>query len=340
IYSEYYHNAHTFFGYYDITPFSKDDKCIIFIRTKGDKADICLMEVDSKNTRVIGHTNLWNWQQGCRLRWVSDDGSISFNDIRDNHYCNVWKNVKTKQEIVHNYPIYDISFDESLAATLDFERLGLLRPGYGYRCLNIPKDKLSDQALSLIDIKSGRIIKTFSLSEIRDFVKSNVSIQDCYINHVSFSPYGKKLLFFFIEIIGSYHKASLLVYDYEKDKLYLLDGNNKASHYVWKDADTIICTSQSPDKKWGYYVYSIDKGTKTLMGENILIVDGHPSIFRENGIITDSYPDRKGFQRLYKIEDISNLELETLVEIYSVPVKEVEKRTDLHPRLSHKEDMI
>ena len=70
VYSLYEKNANIFFGYYDVTPFSKDDKKLLYLRTEGEVADICILDLDSKEQNKISQTSLWNWQQGCRLRWV------------------------------------------------------------------------------------------------------------------------------------------------------------------------------------------------------------------------------------------------------------------------------
>ena len=82
-------NHHVFFGYYDITPFNKNNTKLLAIKTK--KATKTLAEIGyfclSQPNKFIslGSTKSWCWQQGARLRWFDEDSKnlISYNNIKD-----------------------------------------------------------------------------------------------------------------------------------------------------------------------------------------------------------------------------------------------------------------
>ena len=79
-----------FFGYYDVSPFcSNGEKKIAYISV-GDEmseAAIHIYDIDSGQDRIIDHSNSWNWQQGCRLRWLScEKPSLFFNDFNGKDY--------------------------------------------------------------------------------------------------------------------------------------------------------------------------------------------------------------------------------------------------------------
>lgn len=325
----------TFFGYYDISPFDDNGHVIynVLLR-KFNTINIFMSNINGNKPIKIAESRAWNWQQGCRLRWMPrNNHCISFNDFINGSYCNRIINVENGTERVVNYPLYDIDVTGRLGLSLDFERLGRLRPGYGYTCSNVEKKDISNQGVELIDITSNKVIKIIENSRIAALFDRKVNLDNCYLNHLSFSPSGAKFLFFFIEIIDGYHMASLITYDIKTDRLVVLDQQEKVSHYVWEDDENIICTAYKDPKHCFYYRYSTSKLTKDRLSPSILNEDGHPSVFDKHCILTDTYPDIMYFQRLFICNEDENTASD-LLKIYSTPYITGEKRTDLHPRLS------
>ena len=144
-------------------------------------------------------------------------------------------------------------------------------------------------------------------------------------------------MFFWITIIGDRHKASLIVFDLEKRKLIPLETDLSVSHYVWADDDNIICTAYDDEHNCAYYNYNIKLKTKKHV-DYLPSQDGHPSILGVDEIITDTYPDLKGFQHLYKCG--TERKATELMAIYSTCMREGERRTDLHPRISTKGGIV
>lgn len=338
-------NTHVFFGYYDITPFNLTTDEVIYLNLIEGENVVHIMKNTLKdgNEVELSASSAWNWQQGCRLRWMPNNNrEIVFNDFDGENYCARILNVDTKQERRIDSAIYDISPDGKYGLSIDFERLGVKRPGYGYTCREYKEynHELDFESIFLIDIENNKkeVLLTYS-----DIVKINgcesKNLKNNYINHLCFSPSGRKFLFFWLTVDTSWHKAFLLVHDLDTKETKLLEGKDKVSHYVWIDDDNIICTAADENKNWHYYHYNVPSFSKTLMNPEVLNKDGHPSLFSDGKIITDTYPNVKGYQCLYLAnKDIGGYE--PLVEIYSNCKIEGEKRTDLHPRYNPSKGVI
>ena len=335
-------NSDTYFGYYDISPFRKNDILYNIKPNNKNYLDIAINNLEGTNQIIVSRTKAWNWQQGCRLRWYpSDNRIISYNDFFNDHgYKNIIMNIDTYQKKVIDYPLYDIDKIGKIGLSIDFERLGRLRPGYGYTINGLDMMPLKDHGIDLINIEKNEIFFTLTYERIISHLKRNVVLENCYLNHLSFSPDNKKFLFFLIEIIDGYHMAYLFVYDIQNDYVIVLDEEEKVSHYVWKDNNSIICTVYSNPSTCKYYSYNIKTCSKELLAPKSLCRDGHPSMLNErNVLLTDTYPDSIYFQHLMKV-DIDEDKIIKLANIYSNPRIGGEMRTDLHPRINDTQDYI
>lgn len=336
--------TNTFFGYYDVSPFNSKNN-IIYVELPDDKPYVKIVHntIDNQGKQYVAKSNAWNWQQGCRLRWFANsDTTISYNDFEGNRYFNRIINLKDKTERIIDWPLYDIDSNGKLGLSLNFERLGYLRPGYGYTCkpYQCNVEQLNSEGVFIIDIENNNIIGEVLYPDIRKACGTLTKLEDCYINHLSFSPSGRKFLFFWIEIINGYHKASLVVYGMDEKRIVPLEIEMKASHYVWQDDNTILCTSYDEKKNCRYYKYTIDECERTLICENSLKRDGHPS-FKVNPhtLLTDTYPDSQYYQHLY-IVNVPEDSKEEIIKIYSDPMTKGEKRTDLHPRFNKDKSLV
>ena len=64
-----------------------------------------------------------------------------------------------------------------------------------------------------------------------------------------------------------------------------------------------------------------------------LIKDGHPTYINDDCIITDTYPDKAGFQEILFV-DITRGRIQQCVSIYSTSKHLGVERCDLHPRIA------
>lgn len=338
-------DSHTFYGYYDINPFNDKNDEIVYVRVtkKSSFAQILLSSLSGKEEKILAKTNAWNWQQGSRLRWKPDNSrEIIFNDCIEGHYISRIINVDTGNERKVDASLYDISPDGKWGLSVDFERLQAKRPGYGYSCNKYieKREYLPEEGIDLVDLinnKKKRLITYSQISNLPGCMSDDFSKN--YLNHIAFSPSGEKFLFFWLSEQQDVHLASLVVFDIKDSAFTVLETKERVSHYVWEDDDHIICTAYYGIQDCHYYRYTISRNSKELLCPDILDEDGHPSILSDNVIITDTYPDKYGFQRIYIVDLINNTKKE-IISIYSDCRVEGERRTDLHPRLSQSKKII
>lgn len=352
-------NKHCFFGYYDISPFSDDERYLLGMQTntplrspeKGDVLDVGYYDLsyDKSTFKKVGETETWCWQQGCRLRWFPPvkDKNVIYNTMVDGKYGSVVKNIFTGKT-VHEYPfsLYEVSSEGEKGLTLNFSRLQRLRPGYGYGVL---EDKTKndncpgDDGVWLTDLKSKRKLLLYSLKELSE-IEPHESMEDAehYINHISINPSGESFLFFHLWKSGNTNKRYIRLFtaDMNGKNFKLLNNTGHVSHYAWKDSDHFVITANVLPKKLRYCLYHKHKGFQYIMGENVLTEDGHPSFLTNyNYMITDKYPNisRDQLLLLYKIK---TKKLDVLSR-FKVPENYTgEVRCDLHPRVSKDGRMI
>ena len=325
-----------FFGYYDISPFRGDRILYHEHHTDSDKVEIIVDSQKLNSKTVVAVSKAWNWQQGSRLRWnPADADKILFNDFDGEKYICRIIDINNHKEKCLSWPLYDINYNCTIGVSLDFGRLGIKRPGYGYTCYSYHQEQnLHDNGIHIINIENNEIIKTITYDSIaRCLGKNYKDYSDYYINHLSFSPDGTKFLFFWIQGLNGYHQASLLVYDYISEKIIPLETGGKVSHYAWRNNDEILCTVFNSENNCRYYLYSISQQSKRIIRDDILLRDGHPSFIDNDVIVTDTYPDKFGYQQL-NLVSLNGYWHKCIAQLYSVPVDRAEIRTDLHPRIS------
>lgn len=199
--------GHSFFGYYDKSPWNKDHSRITFLNVSfcdrspdtNDEARIIVKNLESGvRGTTVANTRAWNWQQGCMLRWL-DSGDLLFND-RDGP-CFIARVIDCNgREVTRTpFPIYDLSGDGDSTVSLSFSRLAILRPGYGYAGSKDPYSHLAqpgEDGLFIGSVRDGRQELAVSIDQIarhepRRFFKDRVH----WFNHATFNPSGKKLVF-------------------------------------------------------------------------------------------------------------------------------------------------
>lgn len=335
-------NQDTFFGYYDISPFCPQNNDIvtyISINSKTNEADIYIDNLKSPTPHHIATTKVWNWQQGCRLRWLPySNRTLLFNSLNSDSYISSIYDLETGQTINKKHPYYDIDKKAKYGITTDFSRLGVLRPGYGYTNYKYDVDSVKpmDSCVQIYDFKEEVLVDTISYSDVlKSLGHEDVILYEhkCYVNHLCFSPFDNKFLFFFVEIINGYHHANMLVYDIEKKSLVVLEKNMKVSHYMWENCCSIIATCYDNKHNCNYYRYSLSNGvTCSLFMEKLLCRDGHPGLLTDKLWISDTYPDTNTYYQHLFIIDPVHSKVENLLDVYSTPHFYGERRTDLHPR--------
>ena len=200
--------CHTYFGYYDVSPFQLEKLIYIEREKNSNVCKVVLNNIQNTAKQYVAESRAWNWQQGIRLRWFpKTEDVISFNDYIDGKYINRILDMKTKKEKRLDWPLYDIDCNGKLVITLDFERLGVKRPGYGYTCTPYQAVDLWNDGISIIDIENNKLVKTITYKDLSEKIKKVDDVSHFYLNHLAFSPDGNKFLFFWIDEANGYHQA-------------------------------------------------------------------------------------------------------------------------------------
>lgn len=331
--------AENFCGYYDRNIISEGK--VAYLRTNeqcGD-ADICLFDTLKNESITITRTSCWNWQQGCRLMWVNYNSRsmLSYNDVEKNNYISRLIDPSTKQVLSFDWPVYDIADGCKYALSCDFSRLGKMRPGYGYTILD-NRELDNNIYVCNYDTNTKKIcVSQDMISRIlaENCIKNNV--ENSYINHICISPNGESFIFFYIEIIERKHKAFLFFYSFAEQELSMLESELIVSHYCWIDNEKILVTAYDSGWNCKYYLYG--KNGRTTIRNKHLLVDGHPTYIGNDEIITDTYPDEHGFQRVLKCNLYSN-NAEQIAKVYHTGNRREEKRCDLHPKVDPENRII
>lgn len=329
---------HCWFGYYDKSPVSPDGTLILFNRVKDgnsfiDTAEICLYNIETRETKVISKTNTWNWQQGCMAQWIGNDIIAHNSYDSDKGYVTYFTNIRTGKKTYTERSAYSFNKSHSKYLSLNFYRLDLYAKGYGYP---YPQDALDYRRDGIweIEISSNSNKLILTLQEVIDY--NSHFDKDCvhYINHVTYCPDEKLILFIHRwQKQGGEFNSRLLLFNKDNREIKTLLDYGHASHYCWKSEDELLIYATDKNLYKGYITLNI-KTAETKIKNGLPDEDGHPSYSNDQRyILTDTYPNNSRKQYLF----IYNNEKQILAQLdvlYS-PFKFFnEYRCDLHPRWS------
>jgi hypothetical protein len=335
----------TFFGYYDKSPWNKTQKWITFhgidypsYRVPNPQIPVSILVAKSDLTepQEIGKSFAWNWQQGSRLCWLTDN-QVVFNDYisKQDSYVAKIINVQTQATSVLPYPINDV-YEDKYGLSLNYDRLERLRPDYGYK--NRPEVVKSlrpiddEDGIWWVDMQTGRGELIISLSRLSCF-ENKVSMNRAWhkVNHIMISPEGDKFIFLHRWFVGNKKYTRLVLSSSNgKDLRVLLDGG-MVSHCWWVNNTAVLCWARFRGKD-NYYLVDVYGEDIRPLGDFSLLGDGHPSILPDKTIlVTDTYPDR------YRMRYLVLLSLDTKIaakigEFYEPLKYSSQSRCDLHPR--------
>ena len=340
------------FGYYDKFQTDPTDRFVLGMQVAfcdrspagGDYLKTGMVDLEDNNRWIeLGKSGAWCWQQGCMLQWRPGyDDEIMWNDrVKDRFVCHIL-NVNSGQKRTIEHPIYHVSPDGRTALTLDFARLQILRPGYGYagvKCDNTEQLRPSGSGISLIDLESGSCRLLFSVDAV-----GSIKYQDCvpdddihYFNAPAWNTAGNRFLFLnrwrsksrrFCGFRTRMFTASAGGRD-----LRLVTDQPYISHFTWRDKAHIAV--------WREDAYKLYKDDGTGREKLILnATNGHLSYLKDSSwMVADTYVDEHEYQNLY-LYHVATKGVVPLGHFKSYGVLTGELRCDLHPRLSRDQKRI
>ena len=346
---------HVFFGYFDISPFSADGRRILAHRVdvrrddpQRHDAETGFFDMESRRFVSLGETALWCWQMGARLRWMGSD-SVAFNTLtRSRTYgCAVVDAGSQEVERMYDVPLYDVSPDGRVGLSLDFSRLQRLRPGYGYarQADRTQGDSApGSTGIDLVDLRDGRARMLISVAEIaRIAPQASMADAEHYLNHLSFSPTGRRFAVFHLwHGKDGKRRLRLLWFSLDGTLLGHVPQQEHISHMAWQTDNLVLAFARMPgDSAPMFQLIDLDAGKWSPVLDGALPDDGHPG-FRpgHDGVfISDGYPDKQSFRPLY-ICDLAGGRVTRIAAFHSPPALTGEIRCDLHPRWSRDGGMV
>ena len=322
-------NSNIFFGYHD--KINLIGNKILF--HENIKENFYVGYFNNNKKIKLKKTQLCSWQLGSQLQWI-DKNNIIFNGYQKNYPRSIIYNIK-KNSLVRTfgYLVFNLCNQKRKFVSLNFKKIFIYRKGYGYDLKNFVnnEDALKDD-LKVIDIKSGKILNSISKIALGKLI--NNSENNYYFNHATFSPSGKFLAFFLVKNIGNERKINFIQFNLRNNNFKLIKKIKKISHYCWIDDDRILYTSLKSKNFCNYKIFNFKKNMEKNINFGIN-QDGHPMAnpVNKNLILTDTYPNKFGYQKLLVFHLKKNKILWETDLKYSTNFL-LDKRCDLHPKWS------
>ena len=337
-------DTHYFFGYFDKCPWNSRGEHPVhrvgFAGRQphfGEKAELGLIH-DGKFDK-FAETNAWCWQLGSMLQFFDDD-TLIWNDVEDDHFVARLSNGKVLPR-----PIYTMTADRRYALSVNFSRLHVERPGYGYPDMPDPSADYAhpeDDGIFLMDLQTGESKLIISLARIvQEFPVRGAFEAMNWFNHLLFSPDGKRISFIHRFRIfnpgGSgmrFYVTRMFTANRDGSDLWQLPLVYHASHYTWADPDRLIVFGNVPYQQGCQFrIFTVGKKETEVFAMGRLPNDGHCS-FSPNRklLLTESYPGDDHLRELL-VYDAQKDARYSLGKFYAPPIPGP-TRCDLHPRWS------
>ena len=303
----------------------------------------------SQEFHPVGTTTAWNLQQGTMAEWVGPD-SIIYN-VRlarpqnpSRQFASRIVNVNTSESSDVPRPVYAFNRATMTIASLPFDRLHNLRRGYGYTVPLVPPEKVPENdGIWLVDLGTLKERLILSFGHVRTYILSTNGRIDDYtaqkytsaptganfywwINHCMFSSDGSQLAF----LVRAHTQAGTPEYSFSTLMMYEM-----ASSSLWR-----VPQVAGSHHFFGTFLLSCDNaGTFEIHFRKRVNrlpwqkgVDGHCSLSPdEKWILTDTYPDRNGYKKLF-LEETRGTKKHDLGSFKALERGPIQTRCDLHPR--------
>lgn len=343
--------GHHFFGYYDMRPWDPTGRYHLVLEVgfmdrppaPDDQAVVGVVDLEDGNRFIaLARTRAWNFQQGTMLNWLGGaDGAVLFNDRREGRFVCVAHEMPSGAQRVLGPAIGALSDDSRWAATLNFSRIAVTRPGYGYEGIDDPRNAENipaDDGLGLLDVASGdhRIVVSFADLAGRQPGQLAYGRTKAWFNHVYFNPSATRLAF--LCRWARPGESSWLTQMWTvgldgADLVRCLDGP-LISHFDWKDDDTLLAWAGVAGAEAMYEVDQAGRAAPVAKFADAIDRDGHISYSPDRRwVACDTYPDAGGNRELF-IAECASGKRASLGSYHSPTPSRHEIRCDLHPSWS------
>ena len=325
--------VNTFFGYYDKSPILSgkviyhESNNTILKPNRRNRVFVVVYDVSRSIEVYRQQIYAFNWQQGARAHWISENKFI-YNNFIDSVFSSVIVDLDTGEELIYEYSLAD-SCDKYLL-TLDYKNLSITDPSYGY--FNLEGTGTDVEPIRKVDLNTLNVIELVTINDVRAKSKhrDKNKTKETF-NHVMISPCNHMFVFIYRYKINNIRYDELYLFNVRTNELKRLNLGDYISHYCWLDSCHLFGHVSCNDNKKGFYTYNIKTDQAFCESRLSSFTDGHPTKVTDSKVIFDSYPDKYGMQMLYTY-DLYLKEVEQIGAFYHPVLYRGVSRCDLHPR--------
>lgn len=356
---------HFLANYFAINAWSPDNRYLLTLETDlkdklpdGAPATLGLVDLEDGNRFIpVTTTRCWNFQEAAMAHWLPwAKDTFVFNDLRDGKFSAVVLNWKTKEErVLPGLPVSAVSEDGEWAISINYARLFLTRPDYGYAGNGQDPRKgvvfPEDDGLWRVNLRTGEAKLIVSTAAVRDLVPKVGPTGMSYLCHTVISKDFKRIYFLSRSVEESMEGVKKFkgVNWFTTAFTCHADGSNLrrcfpdgwgSSHFNWKpnlsekDAATMVVTCKWLDQVYTHVEFTVgDEKHPRQVGGAAMDFDGH-CIYSPDGAFVsgDGYWD-KAFTRHWKIVRLADMEVRKIGDFFvPEPYRDIYCRCDLHPR--------
>jgi hypothetical protein len=348
---------HLYASYYAINAWSAEGRYALVLETdvKGrlpTEQDVATLGVvdQKENNRFIPltETRCWNFQEATMAHWLGSAPNTTFiyNDLVEGKFVSVILDMKSSEKRIVPYPVSAVTQDGKWALSINYARLRLTRPDYGYggsgQDARAEVTWPEDDGLWLVNLETGAaklIVTIASARERMPQVKDPKAL--AYFCHTVFSRDGKKI-FWLARTVENLTGQKVVRHWQTTAFACNRDGSGvvrcfpdgwAGSHFNWLDGERMVVSALYNATMWSPVFFTVGKSDYVRLGKGLLDFDGH-AVFSDDGqwMANDTYPDKLNQRKLMVVrmadQAIMPLGSYAVPEVY----REQYSRCDLHPR--------
>ena len=298
-------HEHFLASYYGVNAWSPDGRYVLVLETDvngrlpkpEEKATLGIVDLHGDNRFIpVAETTCWNFQEGTMAHWLpSEPDSLVYNALRDGVFVAVVVNWRTGAERVLPWPVSAVSPDGTKAVSINYARMRLTRPDYGYAGSGQPERAdvtfPEDDGLFLVDLKTGEEKLIVSIAAVKDRVPTVKPVSGkpgsplSYFCHTVFSQDGGRI-FWLSRSVDWYDRKT-----YEHACWHTtaftcnVDGTSVrrcfpdgwgSSHFNWKDDKTMVVTTCFRGVRWTHVEFTVGEEDRVRrLGSGLMDWDGH-----------------------------------------------------------------
>ncbi len=346
---------HFFASYYGINSFSQSEQYVTVLETdlkyrlpdEKDPATLGLVDWKARRFIPLAQTRAWNFQEGCMAHWLgsSPDALVIYNDFRDGRYVSVILDVHRRKEVnVFPYPVSAVSPDGTQAVSINFSRMRITRPDYGYggggqdARKNVPLP--ADDGLFLLDLRTGKARLLVSMDQVKDRIPPVPAQGIEYFCHTRFSREGTKI-FWLARSIPDWNTTAFTVRTDGSDLRRCFPDQWGGSHFDWLNDRELMVTARYEGKQDAHILFTVGEQDFRRLGNGLLDYDGHGT-FSPDGkwMVTDTYPSQALREQKIYLMDMRTEAVLPLGRFREPAEFNGFWRCDLHCRWSPRGDLI